>query len=797
MTTTARRELDAANPAVRAERADHAAAPPLVTIIMANYNGTRYIEAALRSVLTQSLRNIEVIVADDASTDDSADRVALVAACDARVRLLRASANGGPGAARNRCLDAAHGRWIAVMDSDDMMHPERLEHLVAAAERDGADIAADDLLIFDDELAIAPETCLRGNAAAAASWVDAPDYVRANTLFSGGQSLGYLKPLIRASLIENSCLRYDITLRIAEDYDFILRLLVRGARLRVYPQLWYFYRKHSQSISHRLSRQTLEPMLAAHDRVCAVVGGWDVRLDAAMAMRRASLQRALDFDDLVSALKRRDWLGAAARAIRRPRVAALLGGVLADRLDRIAACRSSATTVAGKRQVCVLSRQRIAGNTNGSSVYLLGICTALHQSGCEVHLVCPSPEVFDRWPALFLRPEMRVFRTIRLRGSLRIGQLIVATDPAIVGHTVVGALGKLVSRLGIAAGRRDKPAPRGVSQVWTRQDLLFVARHARTHADVVIADDPPLIDAIPYTLHSLRPDARSVVVLHDLCSSRSTQSNRLAATNSVVAIEQQAEMALLRKVDTVVANQADEACIVRHCLPDRQVIVAPIAITPVAQSQPGHDKSVLFVGSNTASNTDGLRWFLDAIWADVRAGVPDATLLVVGSVCDTAKPLPDGVRLLGCVRDLAALYRRAAVVISPLRVGSSRNTRLIEALGHGKAVVATDVTLRGLEEAVRGVVTMADEPADFATAVISLLIDEERRMAQARAALELARARFSPMACYAELLAFVSAAPFHRSWNGSEISGRASGHECGLGGAAEPGAASSDAVREG
>ena len=98
-------------------------APPLVSIVMANYNGLRYIEAALQSALAQSLRNIEVIVADDASTDGSADLVAAIASTDARVRLLRAPVNGGSGVARNLCLDAARGRWIAVMDSDDLMHP--------------------------------------------------------------------------------------------------------------------------------------------------------------------------------------------------------------------------------------------------------------------------------------------------------------------------------------------------------------------------------------------------------------------------------------------------------------------------------------------------------------------------------------------------------------------------------------------------------------------------------------------------------------------------------------------------
>ena len=307
-----------------------------------------------------------------------------------------------------------------------------------------------------------------------------------------------------------------------------------------------------------------------------------------------------------------------------------------------------------------------------------------------------------------------------------------------------------------AAGQLNKPAPYAVSQPWTRQDLLFVARHARTHADVVIADYAFLTDGIPYTL---RPDALSLVVMHDLFSSRSAQFSRLGAADSVAAIEQQAEMALLAKADAVVAIQADEACTVRHCLPGQHVIVAPIAITPVAEPQPGRDSTVLFVGSNTAPNIFGLRWFLEAIWPLVRTSVPDATLQVAGSVCGTVRPPPDGVRLLGTVRDLAALYQQAAVVISPLQAGSGLKIKLIEALGQGKAVVATSVTLQGVEEEIGSAVSVADDPADFAAAVIALLTDEALRMARATAALELARTRFSSMACYAELLAFVSTTP--------------------------------------
>ena len=261
--------------------------PPLVTITMANYNGAPFIEQALRSALTQTLHELEIIVSDDASTDDSVDRVTSVARTDSRVRLMRAVTNGGPGAARNLCLDAARGEWIAVMDSDDLMHKERLARLIGLAESDGADIVADDLLIFHENSNLPPETCLRGSTTRSAQWIEAADYVRANVLYGGGAALGYLKPVFRRSLLEQRRLRYDTTLRIAEDYDFVLRLLMQGARFRIYPQLLYFYRKHSRSISHRLSRATLEPMLVAHDRVAADRNAQDARLRIALRMRRA------------------------------------------------------------------------------------------------------------------------------------------------------------------------------------------------------------------------------------------------------------------------------------------------------------------------------------------------------------------------------------------------------------------------------------------------------------------------------------------------------------------------------
>src|SRR4051812_36371506 len=124
---------------------------PLVSVVMANHNGAAFLAEALRSALGQSLVDLEVVLADDGSTDASLAIAQAIAAGDRRLVVLPPAPNGGPGAARNRGFAAARGQWIAVMDSDDLMHPERLERLLEAAGRDGCDIVADDMLAFFED----------------------------------------------------------------------------------------------------------------------------------------------------------------------------------------------------------------------------------------------------------------------------------------------------------------------------------------------------------------------------------------------------------------------------------------------------------------------------------------------------------------------------------------------------------------------------------------------------------------------------------------------------------------------
>lgn len=111
-----------------------ASARPRVSGIMAARNTAPYVGAAIESALGQTYGNFELLVVDDASTDATAEIVAGYAERDVRVRLFRHAECRGPAASRNVVLREARGEWIAVLDSDDLWRPNRLELQLAVVD---------------------------------------------------------------------------------------------------------------------------------------------------------------------------------------------------------------------------------------------------------------------------------------------------------------------------------------------------------------------------------------------------------------------------------------------------------------------------------------------------------------------------------------------------------------------------------------------------------------------------------------------------------------------------------------
>jgi succinoglycan biosynthesis protein ExoO len=313
--------------------AQPAATRPIISVVMANHDGAAFVAEAVRSVLDQTLVALELILVDDGSDDDSVERARAVAAGDPRLVVVALDRNLGPAGTRNRGLDLARGDWIAVVDSDDLLAPTRLEHLLTLAQARGADLVADNLTVFSAEGEIGP--LLPGARRGKPREVCLAEFVAANSLYGSGPNLGVLKPLISTAALRRCGVRYDEGLRIGEDYDLVARLLAAGARYWIDPTPLYRYRKHSRSISHRLRRPDIEALLAGDDRFRGAVGDLTRSDLKALNKRRRSLERALAFDSVVAAIKARSLGDVLAHALRAPDALPLLMMPLAARLGRV------------------------------------------------------------------------------------------------------------------------------------------------------------------------------------------------------------------------------------------------------------------------------------------------------------------------------------------------------------------------------------------------------------------------------------------------------------------------------
>ena len=124
---------------------------PLITVIIPTYNGALYLQQAIESILKQTFQNFEIIVIDDASSDESFEIGAEFAATDSRIKLFKNEKNLGFARNRNKAISLARGNYIAWQDQDDISFPDRLELQFNLLESDSRiAMTGGAMLIFDD-----------------------------------------------------------------------------------------------------------------------------------------------------------------------------------------------------------------------------------------------------------------------------------------------------------------------------------------------------------------------------------------------------------------------------------------------------------------------------------------------------------------------------------------------------------------------------------------------------------------------------------------------------------------------
>lgn len=240
------------------------------SVIVPAYNAADYIEATIASATQQDGVELEVIVVDDRSTDDTAAIVARIAAGDARVSLLALPENGGPSRARNAGIAAARGAWIALLDADDSFAPGRLATLVALGEEQAADMVADNLILID-QASGEQATMLPPGFLPAPRRIDLPEFIARNisTPDAPRTNYGFLKPLMRRDFLTRHGLRYDEQVRFAEDFALYVECLRAGARWWLHPEPLYRYLIRPDSLTQVQTTADLDRLRQRQRRLLA------------------------------------------------------------------------------------------------------------------------------------------------------------------------------------------------------------------------------------------------------------------------------------------------------------------------------------------------------------------------------------------------------------------------------------------------------------------------------------------------------------------------------------------------
>ncbi len=222
---------------------------PLVSVIVPAYNAEAFIAQTLKSVLSQTYNNIEVLVVDDGSQDRTPEIVELIAQKDRRVILLR-QPNAGVAAARNLAIQKSSGEYIAPIDADDIWYPQKLEkqvQLMLEAEPSVGLVYAWSAYIDEDGL-----LTRFGQASILEGEVYLP-LVYSN--FLGNAST----PLIRYACFEKvggyNCQLKEHNAQGCEDWDLYLRI-AEYYQFRVVPEFLLGYRQVFGSMASNCTPMT-------------------------------------------------------------------------------------------------------------------------------------------------------------------------------------------------------------------------------------------------------------------------------------------------------------------------------------------------------------------------------------------------------------------------------------------------------------------------------------------------------------------------------------------------------------
>ncbi|MCL2280560.1 glycosyltransferase [Candidatus Saccharibacteria bacterium] len=211
---------------------------PLLSVIIPVYNTGDVVSRITNRVLKQPMRDLELVLVDDGSTDDTLSVLHQIAKQDARVRVITQK-NGGPSAARNTGLDSAKGEFVLLLDSDDDIESDMIPLMMEKQRSTNADLVT----------CVIKEIFLSGKTHTPNIESRSVDTAKQNVVLFALDSMGKEGSVIynpcnritRRSIIVDNHLKYRLDLRFGEDLAFNLEYLRYAKRIEVMNQALYIY----------------------------------------------------------------------------------------------------------------------------------------------------------------------------------------------------------------------------------------------------------------------------------------------------------------------------------------------------------------------------------------------------------------------------------------------------------------------------------------------------------------------------------------------------------------------------
>ena len=279
---------------------------------------------------------------------------------------------------------------------------------------------------------------------------------------------------------------------------------------------------------------------------------------------------------------------------------------------------------------------------------------------------------------------------------------------------------------------QDTYCPRELSK-WARE---FCEREAPVAVISEYYLFSQILDVIPGSV-------QKIVDTHDVFTQRNERLRKTLGRNYYWhSLTDAQERRALSRADVVLAIQSEEAKHFRQRLDSKCRVAVVDFLAPIEASLKcsSRGKTLGFIASKNILNRNGFEWFLANCWGRIRAAVPDARLVLAGSICGTIQD--DSIEMLGIVPETSDFFSKIDLFVNSILTGTGLKIKVVEAMRHGVAVVSTSVGAEGFEDAAPHALRIAGDADEMVEMCVRLLENED----------ELKQLGQNSLECYSERL---------------------------------------------